>query len=99
METSMTKRHLRTLAGAAALSFLVLPAIDSTARAQTACEVDLTTATPAGKVTAEVTSIGFMAGVRWGDGVVELSDGTNRQFRVLGAKLIEPGAARDRKST
>jgi hypothetical protein len=40
-----------------------------------------------------MTSIGFLVGVRWGEGVLTLSDGFQLNFDVSGAKLLETGIA------
>jgi hypothetical protein len=34
-----------------------------------------------------------MAGVRWGSGYLELPSGEKRTFKIIGAKLLESGAA------
>ncbi len=38
-------------------------------------------------------SIGFLLGVRWGEGVLTLNDGFQLSFDVSGAKLLETGIA------
>jgi hypothetical protein len=38
-------------------------------------------------------SVGFIAGARWGDGVLTLKDGTDRKFKILGLKVVETGVA------
>ena len=38
-------------------------------------------------------SIGFLVGVRWGEGVLTLNDGFQLSFDVSGAKLLETGIA------
>ena len=40
-----------------------------------------------------MTSIGFLLGVRWGEGVLTLNDGFQLSFDVSGAKLLETGIA------
>ncbi len=40
-----------------------------------------------------MTSIGFLVGVRWGEGVLTLNDGFQLSFDVSGAKLLETGIA------
>jgi hypothetical protein len=59
------------------------------------CGVDLTEANPSAVVSGEVTSVGFMVGVRWGSGTLKLTNGKERDFRILGAKLLETGAAKN----
>jgi len=38
-------------------------------------------------------TIGFLVGVRWGEGVLTLNDGFQLAFDVSGAKLLETGIA------
>ncbi len=40
-----------------------------------------------------MTSVGFLLGVRWGEGVLTLNDGFQLSFDVSGAKLLETGIA------
>ncbi len=40
-----------------------------------------------------MTQIGFLVGVRWGEGVLTLNDGFQLNFDVSGAKLLETGIA------
>ncbi len=40
-----------------------------------------------------MSSIGFLVGVRWGEGVVTLNNGKQHSFDVSGAKLLETGIA------
>ena len=42
-----------------------------------------------------MTTIGFIASARWGDGVLHLSNGGSRAFHLVGAKILETGAASD----
>lgn len=46
-----------------------------------------------GTIQAHVTRIGFMVGVRWGDGILTLNSGEKHKFDILGLKLIESGVA------
>jgi hypothetical protein len=41
-----------------------------------------------------MTQIGFLVGVRWGEGVLTLNDGFQLSFDVSGAKLLETGIAK-----
>lgn len=55
--------------------------------------LDPATLEQTGTVKGNMTSVGFIAGVRWGDGVLTLKDGTKRKFKVLGLKVLETGIA------
>ncbi len=46
-----------------------------------------------GTVQFSMTQIGFLVGVRWGEGVLTLNDGFQLAFDVSGAKLLETGIA------
>ena len=46
-----------------------------------------------GTVQFSMTRIGFLVGVRWGEGVLTLNDGFQLSFDVSGAKLLETGIA------
>ena len=46
-----------------------------------------------GTVQFSMTQIGFLVGVRWGEGVLTLNDGFQLSFDVSGAKLLETGIA------
>ena len=46
-----------------------------------------------GTVKFSMTRIGFLVGVRWGEGVLTLNDGFQLAFDVSGAKLLETGIA------
>ena len=59
------------------------------------CGIDLTEATPSAAVSGEVKSVGFMIGVRWGNGVLTLSNGEQRHFAILGGKILETGVAKN----
>lgn len=39
-------------------------------------------------------SVGFIIGVRWGDGYVRMDDGRTFRFKAKGAKLMEMGVAK-----
>ena len=47
----------------------------------------------AGTIKGEMSTAGFIVGVRWGEGTLTLNDGTNRAFNASGAKLLETGVA------
>ena len=57
------------------------------------CGMDLTEATPSAIVSGEIKSVGFMVGLRWGNGVLTLSNGEQRKFSILGGKVLETGVA------
>lgn len=57
------------------------------------CRVDLATAAPSAVVSGKVKSVGFMVGLRWGNGVLTLSNGEQRRFSILGGKILETGIA------
>jgi hypothetical protein len=57
------------------------------------CGVDVENATPAGKVTGSVKTIGWLVGARWGNGVLTLDNGEQRKFHIVGAKALETGVA------
>ena len=57
------------------------------------CGIDLTEAVADGAITAEVTSIAFIAGVRWGSGELILNDGERRKFKIIGGKALETGVS------
>ncbi len=46
-----------------------------------------------GTVQFSMTQIGFLVGVRWGEGVLTVKDGFQLSFDVSGAKLLETGIA------
>ena len=60
-----------------------------------ACGIDLTEATPDGVISGEVKSVGYLVGLRWGNGVLTLSNGERHRFSILGAKLLETGVAKN----
>ena len=45
----------------------------------------------AGTFDAHLTTVGFMASIRWGQGVLKLSNGETHKFRVIGGKVLETG--------
>lgn len=45
-------------------------------------------------VQGEMTTVGFIVGVRWGQGTLTLNDGSEHKFTAQGAKLLETGAAK-----
>ena len=59
------------------------------------CGIDLSEANPSATVSGQVKSVGFMAGVRWGSGVLTLGNGTKRNFSILGGKVLETGIAKN----
>ena len=59
------------------------------------CGIDLTEATPSAAISGEVKSVGFLVGVRWGNGVLTLSNGEKRKFSILGGKILETGVAKN----
>ncbi len=59
------------------------------------CGIDLTEATPSAAVSGQIKSVGFMVGLRWGNGVLTLSNGEQRHFAILGGKLLETGVAKN----
>ncbi len=46
-----------------------------------------------GTFQAHLTRVGFIVGVRWGDGILTLNNGEQHKFDMLGLKLIETGVA------
>ena len=52
---------------------------------------DRDTMVQSGTLTFNLKTIGFMLGVRWGEGVLTLNDGFQIGFDVSGAKLLETG--------
>ena len=59
------------------------------------CGLDLTEATPSAVVSGEVKTVGWLVGVRWGNGVLTMSDGEERNFSILGGKILETGVAKN----
>jgi hypothetical protein len=60
---------------------------------ETAKSCDRDNLTQSGTLQFSMTSIGFLVGVRWGEGVLTLNDGFQLSFDVSGAKLLETGLA------
>ncbi len=56
-----------------------------------ACDRD--NLTQSGTLQFSMKSVGFLLGVRWGEGVLTLNDGFQLSFDVSGAKLLETGIA------
>ncbi len=46
-----------------------------------------------GTIKARVTTVGFIVGVRWGEGTLTLNDESQHKFTGSGAKLLETGVA------
>lgn len=57
------------------------------------CDVHAENLPVSGKVTGSVTTIGFIASARWGDGVLTLDNGEVHKFHLVGAKALETGVA------
>ena len=60
---------------------------------ETAKSCDRDNLAQSGTLQFSMTSIGFLVGVRWGEGVLTLNDGFQLSFDVSGAKLLETGIA------
>ncbi len=58
---------------------------------ETAKACDRDNLTQSGTLQFSMTRIGFLLGVRWGEGVLTLNDGFQLSFDVSGAKLLETG--------
>ncbi len=56
-----------------------------------ACDRD--NLTQSGTLQFSMKSVGFLLGMRWGEGVLTLNDGFQLSFDVSGAKLLETGIA------
>jgi len=82
----------RTLGMALAAGALLLAGLQtSTAIAEDDCpKGDLPVA---GTVEGRATTVGWIVGVRWGEGTLTLNDGSQHKFTGSGAKLLETGAA------
>ncbi|MCZ6735342.1 MAG: hypothetical protein O7C65_06080, partial [Planctomycetota bacterium] len=61
---------------------------------ETAKACDRDNLVQSGTVQFSMTQIGFLVGVRWGEGVLTLNDGFQLSFDVSGAKLLETGIAK-----
>lgn len=46
-----------------------------------------------GTIKGHVDSIGWLVGMRWGDGVLTMNDGTEHKFSIFGFKALETGLA------
>jgi hypothetical protein len=57
-----------------------------------ACDPD--NLTHSGTLQFSMKSVGFLLGVRWGEGVLTMNDGFQLSFDVAGAKLLETGIAK-----
>ena len=47
----------------------------------------------AGTIEGRATTVGYIVGVRWGEGTLTLNDGSQHKFTGSGAKLLETGVA------
>lgn len=84
---------MKRLAAITAAALLGMGVSSASADNHEACGLDLTSATPDATISGEISSIGFLAGVRWGEGELVMKDGTKREFDIVGLKLVETGAA------
>ena len=57
------------------------------------CDIKAENMPVSGKLTGTITTIGFLASARWGDGVLTLDNGEQRKFHMVGAKALETGVA------
>ena len=88
----MLKKLLTASAVAiAATAFSNMALAQSAEATAKACDRD--NLTQSGTLQFSMTSIGFLVGVRWGEGVLTLNDGFQLSFDVSGAKLLETGIA------
>ena len=88
----MLKKFLTASAVAiAATAFSNMALAQSAEETAKACDRD--NLTQSGTLQFSMTSIGFLVGVRWGEGVLTLNDGFQLSFDVSGAKLLETGIA------
>lgn len=85
------KSRLMTALAASVVMF----AVQGTALAQDnpKCDINATNLPVDATVSGSMTSIGWLAGARWGEGVMTLKSGEKRNFDILGVKLLETGAA------
>ena len=88
----MLKKLLTASAVAIAATAFGNMALAQSAEA-TAKACDRDNLTQSGTLQFSMTSIGFLVGVRWGEGVLTLNDGFQLSFDVSGAKLLETGIA------
>ena len=47
-----------------------------------------------GTIKATAKTVGFIVGIRWGEGTLTLNDGSQHKFTFEGAKLVETGASK-----
>ncbi len=86
----MLKKLLTASAVAiAATAFSNMALAQSAEETAKACDRD--NLTQSGTLQFSMTRIGFLLGVRWGEGVLTLNDGFQLSFDVSGAKLLETG--------
>lgn len=48
-----------------------------------------------GTFEAKITTVGFIVGARWGEGMLTLNDGSQHKIHLSGAKLLETGASEE----
>ena len=90
-ETSMKLQSLLAVGAVLGAAVLVLAAPEPVAAAEKECpKGDLPVA---GTVEGHATTVGFIVGVRWGEGILNLEDGSQHKFTAKGAKLLETGVA------
>ena len=80
---------LKSLAMSLALSMALM--IGSVALAQDTQSCNPNDLVKSGTFEAHLTTVGFIASARWGDGVLTLNNGETHKFRIIGGKLIETG--------
>ncbi len=76
--------------GVVVLGFSLSPAF---ATEHESCDVNAENMPVSAKVAGNITTIGFIASARWGDGILTLNNGKQRRFHLVGAKILETGAA------
>lgn len=57
------------------------------------CNTDPEQLQKTGTIKGHVDSVGWLVGARWGNGVLTLTDGTERKFSLFGMKVLETGLA------
>ena len=62
------------------------------------CGIDLTETTPSAVISGQVKTVGYIVGLRWGNGVLTLSNGERRKFSILGT-AVQPATVSFRAST
>jgi hypothetical protein len=83
------KASLIVILGVAITAFAIVP--NALAAAKKECpKGDLPVV---GTVEGHMTTVGFIVGARWGEGILTLTDGSQHKFTAEGAKLLETGAA------